>query len=209
MSANPEQLLPCPLPTCGGSPTLTELRYSNTGSVYGYLAKCAACGLELRREPAGWPVGYQFKTMCDARDEVVRLWNTRARPEQPTCNWASDPNGFWRTQCGGSWAFTNDGDPRENNMKFCHNCGREIATGKEVQEQPTDTERLVKAARQLRKYIGLAEFQEPPHKGSCGPESCCDGICQDNAWAAEKNAAIAKFDSVLAAMKPTESEAGK
>jgi hypothetical protein len=56
---------------------------------------------------------------------------------------------------------------------------------------------LEKAATALRRYIGLAEFQEPSHQGCCGPESLCDGICQDNAWAAEKNAAISKLDKLL------------
>jgi hypothetical protein len=71
------ELLPCPLPRCGGKATLTELRYANTGNLYGYLAKCCECGLELRRAPAGWPCGYELEAMKDAKYEVLGLWNTR------------------------------------------------------------------------------------------------------------------------------------
>jgi len=70
-------LLACPLPLCEGKATLTELRYANTGRIYGYLAKCDECGLELRREPAGWPCGYEKETMETAKSDVLTLWNTR------------------------------------------------------------------------------------------------------------------------------------
>jgi hypothetical protein len=70
-------LLACPLPLCGGHATLSELRYANTGNIYGYTACCDECGLELSRQPAGWPCGYEKETMANAKSEVVTLWNTR------------------------------------------------------------------------------------------------------------------------------------
>ena len=59
-------------------------------------------------------------------------------------------------------------------------------------------EKLRKAAVNLRCFVGLSELQEPSHKGACGPESCCDAICSDNAWSSERNAAIRLLDKDLA-----------
>ncbi len=41
------------------------------------------------------------------------------------CVWASNENGAWETECGRTWEFIDDG-PKENGMKFCHNCGKSV-----------------------------------------------------------------------------------
>ena len=46
------------------------------------------------------------------------------------CNWSqptySDAEcNAWKTDCGEYWAIT-EGTPTENNMKFCHGCGKPI-----------------------------------------------------------------------------------
>lgn len=43
----------------------------------------------------------------------------------PTCDWQEDADGIWETSCGEAWVCT-DGTPAENNMKFCHSCGKHL-----------------------------------------------------------------------------------
>lgn len=64
--------------------------------------------------------------------EVVPLW-TNPQPTQPqagavplTCRWTHHADdSFWDTECGQSWRF-DDGGPKENNMHFCHHCGKPV-----------------------------------------------------------------------------------
>lgn len=43
-----------------------------------------------------------------------------------TCEWThNDDDGFWETSCGEAWRF-DDGGPKENNMHFCHCCGKSL-----------------------------------------------------------------------------------
>ena len=43
-----------------------------------------------------------------------------------TCEWThNDDDGFWETACGDAWRF-DDGGPKENNMNFCHCCGKTL-----------------------------------------------------------------------------------
>ena len=53
--------------------------------------------------------------------------------EPLTCEWAhNEDDGFWDTECGQSWRF-DDGGPKENNMNFCHCCGKTLRIkGKEA-----------------------------------------------------------------------------
>ncbi len=50
-----------------------------------------------------------------------------------TCEWThNDDDGFWETACGKAWRF-DDGGPKENNMNFCHCCGKTLRIkGKEA-----------------------------------------------------------------------------
>lgn len=72
------ELLPCPF--CGGAPVMGEMRYSNTGNLYGYYLSCDGCGLERARAPACWTEGKRESTMRGAMVELADWWNTRAGP---------------------------------------------------------------------------------------------------------------------------------
>lgn len=50
--------------------------------------------------------------------------DTEPRPV-PTCDWQEDADGIWETSCGEAWVCT-EGTPAENNMKFCHSCGKHL-----------------------------------------------------------------------------------
>ena len=46
--------------------------------------------------------------------------------EPLTCEWThNDVDGYWDTSCGKAWRF-DDGGPKENNMNFCHCCGKTL-----------------------------------------------------------------------------------
>ena len=46
--------------------------------------------------------------------------------EPLTCEWThNDDDGYWATSCGKAWRF-DDGGPKENNMNFCHCCGKTL-----------------------------------------------------------------------------------
>lgn len=71
---------------------------------------------------------------CLLRTEIARLANENARlkASQPvvreplTCEWThNDDDGYWDTSCGKAWRF-DDGGPKENNMNFCHCCGKTL-----------------------------------------------------------------------------------
>ena len=51
-------------------------------------------------------------------------------PEAKVCNWTQPryddaEQGAWKTDCDNYW-YIIDGTPSDNNMKFCHGCGRQI-----------------------------------------------------------------------------------
>ena len=60
--------------------------------------------------------------------EVLARWGT-PQPvvrEPLTCEWThNDDDGYWDTSCGKAWRF-DDGGPKENNMNFCHCCGKTL-----------------------------------------------------------------------------------
>ena len=58
---------------------------------------------------------------------------TQAGAVPLTCEWThNDDDGFWETACGDAWRF-DDGGPKENNMNFCHCCGKSLRIkGKEA-----------------------------------------------------------------------------
>lgn len=53
-----------------------------------------------------------------------RKIETAPRPV-PTCDWQEDSDGIWETSCGEAWVCT-EGTPAENNMKYCHSCGKHL-----------------------------------------------------------------------------------
>ena len=59
-----------------------------------------------------------MRPLCAAPQPVAR--------EPLTCEWThNDDDGYWDTSCGKAWRF-DDGGPKENNMNFCHCCGKTL-----------------------------------------------------------------------------------
>ncbi len=59
---------------------------------------------------------------------VLAKWGTPqpVARETLTCEWThNDDDGYWDTSCGKAWRF-DDGGPKENNMNFCHCCGKTL-----------------------------------------------------------------------------------
>jgi hypothetical protein len=40
------------------------------------------------------------------------------------CDWTEDRE-YWAAACGQLWAFV-DGGPEDNNVRYCHYCGRPV-----------------------------------------------------------------------------------
>lgn len=64
----------------------------------------------------------------DMKADILAKWGT-PQPvvrEPLTCEWThNDDDGYWDTSCGKAWRF-DDGGPKENNMNFCHCCGKTL-----------------------------------------------------------------------------------
>ena len=52
--------------------------------------------------------------------EIVRICR-----KIETCEWKSDEDGNWNTECGECFVLV-DGTPHKNGMRFCHHCGRKL-----------------------------------------------------------------------------------
>lgn len=68
--------------------------------------------------------------IADIIEKLVDDNEAAAALERPAgyCAWVQqddDDSVLWETSCGMSWCI-NDGSPSENNMKFCHGCGKPI-----------------------------------------------------------------------------------
>ena len=111
--SNTPSLLPCPF--CGGI---------NIIHCWHHMY-CHACGAD------GPDADSQHES------EARSAWNRRTpQPvvrEPLTCEWThNDDDGYWDTSCGKAWRF-DDGGPKENNMNFCHCCGKTLRIkGKEA-----------------------------------------------------------------------------
>ena len=67
-----------------------------------------------------------------ATSAEIAMWKALSAVQQPvvreplTCEWThNDDDGYWDTSCGKAWRF-DDGGPKENNMNFCHCCGKTL-----------------------------------------------------------------------------------
>ena len=73
----------------------------------------------------------QTEATCEGYEpSAIEVWNRRTpQPvvrEPLTCEWThNDDDGYWDTSCGKAWRF-DDGGPKENNMNFCHCCGKTL-----------------------------------------------------------------------------------
>ena len=112
---------------------------SNTPSLLG----CPFCGGMATAKPIDSVPGWHHVTVLHSNcfykpaqdkmllnDEHLAAWNRRT--PQPvargplTCEWThNDDDGYWDTSCGKAWRF-DDGGPKENNMNFCHCCGKTL-----------------------------------------------------------------------------------
>ena len=83
-------------------------------------------------EPVAWLdpwTGTKVTTDYDAYGKHGIPLYTAPQPvarEPLTCEWThNDDDGYWDTSCGKAWRF-DDGGPKENNMNFCHCCGKTL-----------------------------------------------------------------------------------
>ena len=73
----------------------------------------------------------QTEATCEGYEpSAIEVWNRRTpQPvarEPLTCEWThDDDDGYWDTSCGEAWRI-DDGGPKENNMNFCHCCGKTL-----------------------------------------------------------------------------------
>ena len=54
---------------------------------------------------------------------------SKSKESKEKCRWVVDEDGIWSSSCGASWNFENGG-LKENNVKFCHSCGKLISKQK-------------------------------------------------------------------------------
>ena len=55
------------------------------------------------------------------------------------CIWAQDSDGDWATSCGQLWCLM-EGTPTQNDMTYCHGCGKEIAQSSYAEPLDDDEE---------------------------------------------------------------------
>ena len=60
--------------------------------------------------------------------EVRKQDEALIRRLEDACEWllSDEDNGVWASGCGEAWCFI-DGGPEDNNMRFCHGCGKPVA----------------------------------------------------------------------------------
>lgn len=67
---------------------------------------------------------------CDMRTKLVgdgcSVCNPEKAREDAVCEWQYDDHDCkWASNCGEAWQFM-DGDPDENNVRYCQGCGRKV-----------------------------------------------------------------------------------
>ena len=55
---------------------------------------------------------------------IYDLWDAIKKSLEP-CIWEGKREGYFETTCGMLWEFIADG-PYENNVKYCHFCGKPV-----------------------------------------------------------------------------------
>ena len=88
---------------------------------------CLACSLETAN-----------RKLAAARERVAALTGRLQDMVGDTpcaCTWTQDEDGVWETACGKSWEL-NVGTPAENDMRFCHHCGRPLVAVPYREEAP-------------------------------------------------------------------------
>ena len=91
---------------------------SNTPSDAEIVALVISEGIKVRTYAGAAQLVRAALAKWGAPQPVVR--------EPLTCEWThNDDDGYWDTSCGKAWRF-DDGGPKENNMNFCHCCGKTL-----------------------------------------------------------------------------------
>ena len=69
----------------------------------------------------------EHETVTEALALLAKWGTPQPVVREPlTCEWThNDDDGYWDTSCGKAWRF-DDGGPKENNMNFCHCCGKTL-----------------------------------------------------------------------------------
>ena len=62
------------------------------------------------------------RNRVEAAQKSAPAWH-----DTPTCGWKPDDceSGTWVSACGELWQF-DGGGPKENNVRFCHGCGKPV-----------------------------------------------------------------------------------
>jgi predicted RNA-binding Zn-ribbon protein involved in translation (DUF1610 family) len=68
-------LLGCPW--CGNQPVAFEMKYRNTGNVFGHMIRCDTCNFEKSIAPPGWTQGKEQEAMDEAKENLIKWWNSR------------------------------------------------------------------------------------------------------------------------------------
>jgi len=105
-------------------PTAADCR--NKDGYHGMMAvrmEGFAAGIEAAARSLDSYVGMS-KIAAGIRAILSRAASSRA--EMETCIWdREDEDGAWDSQCGECWLFI-DGGPKENGVKFCQGCGKQV-----------------------------------------------------------------------------------
>lgn len=70
-------------------------------------------------------------------EQVERVMNPLLQASP--CVWSPDAESGWLTSCGAMFYFVEDG-PKENQFKFCYNCGQHIEIGEPEEAEEDEDE---------------------------------------------------------------------
>lgn len=75
--------------------------------------------------------------VMEARERMRAAWRAALAAPVVLCKWTEDSDSNWDTECGKMWTFT-DGGPLENDVKYCHGCGKRVEVVAYVEEIAND-----------------------------------------------------------------------
>ncbi len=87
------------------------------------LLRDAARRIYYRRTYAS---GSEQMAACDELCKAAGLEVWRWPLNSGSCEWTWDTDGFWRTGCGDAFAISNEDSLAENDIFYCHKCGKPI-----------------------------------------------------------------------------------
>ncbi len=72
---------------------------------------------------------YLHRGVLKAAIAALRAEGTQDALKAGDCEWTPQPEHepeLWESDCGQAWCFI-EGGPKENNVRFCHGCGKPVA----------------------------------------------------------------------------------